>query len=110
MTGTNRTTMAEVKSVPDKKVYYELDLAQSNSSFALEHYYQKISKGSNLSNESPYNNSEESVDDHLRDKQVQDTERNNIYQNASTNISGNKFGYDTIANTVNKNQKEEATY
>lgn len=110
MTKTDRTTKAEVKSVLEKQVYSELFFSESNSSFALEHCYQKISKGSNLSNESPYNNSEESVDDHLRDKQVQDTERNNIYQNASTNISGNKFGYDTIANTVNKNQKEEATY
>lgn len=49
-----KMTKSEVKSVPQKQVYPELDFAQSTSSFTLEHCYQKISKGSNSLNESPY--------------------------------------------------------
>lgn len=105
MTKTDRTTKSEVKSVHQKQVYFELDFAQNNSSFTLEHCYQKISKESNSLNESPYSNSEESVHDHLKVKQAQEKEWNNIYQNTSTDITGDMFGYDTIANTVNKNQK-----
>lgn len=105
MTKTNTTTKAEVKSITEKQVYSELDFAQSNPSFTLEHCYQKISKGSNLLNESPYSNPEESVDDHLKVKRAQEKEGNNIYQNASTDMTGDIFGYDTIADTVNKNQK-----
>lgn len=105
MTKTNTTTKAEVKSITEKQVYSELDFAQSNPSFALEHCYQMISKGSNLLNESPYSNSEEIVDDHLKVKLAQEKEGNNIYQNASTDMTGDMFGYDTIANTVNKNQE-----
>lgn len=107
MTKTDRTTKSEVKSVPQIQVYSELDFAQSNSSFTLEHCYQKISKGSNSLNESPYSNSEESVNDHLKVKQAQEKEGNNTYQNASTVMTGDTsmFGYDTIANTVNRNQE-----
>lgn len=115
MTKTDGTTKAEVLSVPQKQVYSELDFAQSNSSFTLEHCYQKISNGRGSLNESPYNNLEESVNDHnnleqsvndhLKVKQEQEKEGNNIYQNASTDMTGDMFGYDTIANTVNKNQE-----
>lgn len=104
MTKTDRTTKSEVKSVPQKQVYSDLDFAQSNSYSTLEHCYQKISKGGK-SNESPYSNSEESVSDHLKVKQAQEKEGNNIYQNASTDMTGDMFGYDTIANTVNKNHE-----
>lgn len=45
MANTNRATKAEVKFKHLKKVYSELDYAESNSSFALQHCYQKISKG-----------------------------------------------------------------
>lgn len=105
ITKTDGTTKAEVISVPQKQVYSELDFAQSNSSFTLEHCYQKISKGSNSLNEGLYSNSEESVNDHLKVKQAQEKAGNNIYQNATTNMTGDMFGYDTIANTVNKNQE-----
>lgn len=105
MTKTDRTTNAEVKSVPEKQVYADLNFSESNPSFALEHCYQKISKGSNSLNESPYNNTEKVVDDHLKYKQ---TKGNTIYQNASTDITGDTSGYDTI--TYNKHQEEEATY
>lgn len=105
MTKTNRTTKAEVKSITEKQIYSELNFAQINPSFTLEHCYQKISKGSNLLNESPCSNSEEIVDDHLKVKHAQEKEGNNIYQNASTDMTRDMFGYDTIANTVNKTQK-----
>lgn len=105
MTKTDRTTKSDVKSVPQIQVYSELDFAQSNSSFTLEHCYQKISKGSNSLNESPYSNSKESVNYHLKVKQAQEKEGNNTYQNASTDMTGDMFGYDTIANTVNRNQE-----
>lgn len=105
MTKTDRTTKSEVKSVPQKQVYSELDFAQSNSSFTSEHCYQMISKGNNSLIESPYSNSEESVNDHLKVKQAQEKEGNNIYQNATTDMTRDMFGYDTIANTVNKNQE-----
>lgn len=82
MTKTNRTTKANVKSVPETKVYTELDFAQSNPSFALEHCYQKISKRGNSLNESPYNNSERSGNGHIEDKRAQETEGNTVYQNA----------------------------
>lgn len=39
MTKTNRITKAEVKSVPEKQVYSELDFAQSNSTFALSNIH-----------------------------------------------------------------------
>lgn len=108
MTTTDRTTNAEVQSVSQKHVYSELDFSESNSSFALEHCYQKISKRSNSLNESPYNNSIESVGDHLKVKQAQERVCDNIYQNASTDITGDMSGYDTI--TYNKHQEEDASY
>lgn len=107
MTNTERTTKTEVKSVSEKQVYSELDFAQSNSSFALDHCYQKISNGSHPLIESPYNN-QEGVNDYLRDKQADKTEGNTIYQNASTDITGDTSGYDTIA--YNKHQEEETIY
>lgn len=110
MTKTNITTKAEVKSVPEKQVYSELDFAQSNSTFALEHCYQEISKGINSFRESPYSNSEVGVDNHLKDKQAHETEGNTIYKNASTDLTRDMSGYCTIGNTVNKNQEKEATY
>lgn len=110
MTKTNRITKAEVKSVPEKQVYSELDFAQSNSTFAVDHCYQDISKEINSFRESPYSNSEVGVDNYLKDKKAQETEGNTIYQNASTDLTRDISGYDTIGNTVNKNQEEEATY
>lgn len=107
MTKGDKTTKTEVKSVSKNQVYSELDFAQSNSSFALDHCYQKISKGSYPLIESPYNN-QEGVNDFLRDKQTGKTEGNAIYQNASTDKTGDTSGYDTIA--YNKHQEEEATY
>lgn len=61
-------------------------------------------------NENTYNNSEESVNDHLKDKQSREREDTNIYGNVSTDITGNMSGYDTQANGNYKNQEEEATY
>lgn len=104
MTKTDRTTKADVKFVSKKKVYSELDFSEGNPSFALEHCYQKISKGSNSLHES-HCSKQDGVNDHQRDRQ---TEWNIIYQNASTNITGDTSGYDTIVYI--KNQEEEATY
>lgn len=104
MTKTDRTTKADVKFVSKKKVYSELDFSESNPSFALEHCYQKISKGSNSINDSPFSK-QDGVNDHQRDRQA---EGNIIYQNASINITGDASGYDTIA--YNKNQEEDAIY
>lgn len=81
MTKTGGTTRADLKAVPQKLVYYELDFAQSNSSFFLEHCYQKILKGNNSLSESPYCNSEDGVKT-LREKQARQKEGNYIYQNA----------------------------
>lgn len=107
MTKTDRTTKTEVESVYKKQVYSELDFAQSNSSFALEHCYQIISNGSYPLNESPYNN-QESVNDSLRNKQSGKTEEDTNYQNSSIDKTGDTSGYDTI--TYNKHWEEEATY
>lgn len=107
MTKTERTTKTEVKSVSGKQVYSELDFAQSNSSFALDHCYQKISKGSYPLIDSPYNN-QEGVNDYLRDKDAGKTKGNTIYQNPSIDITGDTSGYDTIA--YNKHQEEEVAY
>lgn len=81
MTKTGGTTRANLISVPEKLVYYELDFAQSSSSFSLEHCYQKTFKGNNSLSESPYCNSEEGVNT-LREKQARQKEENYIYQNA----------------------------
>lgn len=81
MTKSDKNTNAEVKCVPQKQVYSELDFAQSNSSFSLEHCNQKILKGNNSLSESPYCNSEEAVNT-LREKQARQKEGNYIYQNA----------------------------
>lgn len=70
MTNTDKTTKAEIKFVPQKQVYSQLNFAQSNSSFALEQCYLKISKRSNSLSERPYNKTREGVNDYLRDKQV----------------------------------------
>lgn len=94
MTKTDRTTNAEVRFVPEKSAYSELEFSKNNSSFAMEHCYQKILKGSNSLNENTYNNSETSVNDHLKDKHSGEREDNNIYGNVSTDITGNISGYD----------------
>lgn len=70
MTNTDKTTNAEIKLVPQKQVYSQMNFAQSNSSFALEQCYLKISKRSNSLSESPYNKTREGVNDYLRNKQV----------------------------------------
>lgn len=101
---TDRAKKADVKFVSKKKVYSELDFSESNPSFALDHCYQKISKGSNSLNYSPCSK-HDGVNDYQRDRQ---TEGNNIYQNASTNITGDTSGYVTIA--CNKKEEEEAVY
>lgn len=110
MTKSDRTTNEELKSVSKETFYSELDFSQSNSSVALEHCYQKISKGSNSLNESPYYNLEEGVNDHLRANQAQETGGNIIYHNASTDITENISGYETITNANNKNKEGEPTY
>lgn len=43
-------------------------------------------------------------------KQVQESRGDNIYQNASTDLTGEMYGCDTTANANNINQEEEATY
>uniref|UniRef100_K1Q0K7 Uncharacterized protein n=1 Tax=Magallana gigas TaxID=29159 RepID=K1Q0K7_MAGGI len=48
---------------------------------------------------------QDGVNDYQRDRQ---TEGNNIYQDASTNITGDTSGYVTIA--CNKKEEEEAVY
>lgn len=78
MTKTDKTINAEIKFVPQKQVYSKLDFAQSNSSFALQHCYLKISKKSNSLSESPYNKTREGVNDYLRNKQAGNTEGNTI--------------------------------
>lgn len=81
MAKTAKTTKADVKSVPEIQLYSELKFSECSSSFALEHCYQEISKGVNSLNESHYNNTEKVVDDHLKNKQAQETKGKNIYQN-----------------------------
>lgn len=107
MTKTDRTKKADVKFASKKKVYSELNFSESNPSFALEHCYQNISKGSNSLNEIPCRK-QDCVNDYQRDRQEGKTEGNIIYQNSSTNITGDTSGYDTIA--YNQSQEEEATY
>lgn len=55
------------------------NIAQSNSSFALKHCYQKISMGNVPLNESLHLK-QEGVNDYLRDKQAGKTEGITIYQ------------------------------
>lgn len=87
MAKTDGTPKVEIDSLHKKNVYSELDFDLSNPSFAIEHCYQQISNLSNPSNERSYNNSEQAVDDHLRDKQAKRAEVDIIYQNASTGIN-----------------------
>lgn len=110
MTKTGKTTNPDVKCVPQKQDYSELDFAQGNSPIALEHCYQTILKGSYSLNENHYNNSEEGINDHQTNKQAAESKGNNIYQNASTDLTGNMSEYDIIANADNKNQDRRATY
>lgn len=58
-------------------------------------------------NESPYIK-QGGVNDYLRDKQASKTEENSLFQNPSTDKTGDTSGYDTI--TDNKHQEEEASY
>lgn len=99
----------EVESEPRKNVDSDVDYVQSNTYFELEHCPQGIPKGNDSSNESPYNNTEEGVYDHLRDKKSRKTEVEDTYQHA-TGTTGDMSEYDTMANAVNKKQDEEASY
>lgn len=110
MTKTGKTTNADVKCVHQKQDYSELDFAQGNSSFALEHCYQTILKGSYSLNENHYNNLEEGINDNQKNKQAAEREGNNIYQNASTDLTRNMSEYAIIVNADNKNQDKRATY
>lgn len=102
---TDDATKVTVEYLPNKQVYSELDFSESNLSVSLEHCYQTISNGSNSLNKSPYYNSEEGVNGHLKDERANESRGNKVYQNAWTDLPG-----DIIANTVNKNQEEEAIF
>ncbi|XP_065944798.1 uncharacterized protein [Magallana gigas] len=106
MTKADRTTKAQIESGPRKNIGSNVDCVQNNSYFVLEQCPQYISKGSYSPNESPYNNSEEGVYDHLRDKISRKPEVEDTYQHASTGVSGDMSEYDTMANAVNKKQEE----
>lgn len=102
---TDDATKVTVEYLPNKQVYSELDFSESYLSVSLENCYQTISNGSNSLNKSPYYNSEEGVNGHLKDEQANESRGNKVYQNAWTDLPR-----DIIANTVNKNQEEEAIF
>lgn len=110
MTKADRTTNTEVESGPRKNIDSNVDSVQNNSYFVLEQRPQYLSKGSDSTNESPYNNSEEGVYDHLRDKKSRKPEVEDAYQHASAGVSTDMFEYDTMANTANKKQEECDSY
>ena len=111
MTKADRTTNTEVESGPRKNIDSNVDSVQNNSYFVLEQCPQNMSKGSDSTNESPYNNSEEGVYDHLRDKKSREPEVEDTYQHASAAINRDMSEYDTMANVVNKKQEEkDASY
>lgn len=103
-------TKAQIESGPRKNIGSNVDCVQNNSYFVLEQCPQNMSKGSDSTNESPYNNSEEGVYDHLRDKKSREPEVEDTYQHASAGINRNMSEYDTMANVVNKKQEEDASY
>uniref|UniRef100_K1RB54 Uncharacterized protein n=1 Tax=Magallana gigas TaxID=29159 RepID=K1RB54_MAGGI len=106
MTKADGTTKAQIETGPRKNIGSNVDCVPNNSYFVLEECPQYISKGSVSSNESPYNNSEEGVYDHLRDKISRKPEVEDTYQHASTGVSGDMSEYDTMANAFNKKQEE----
>lgn len=110
MTNANETTKAQIKSGPRQNIGLNVDCVQNNSYFVLEQCPQYISKGSVSSNESPYNNSEEGVYDHLRDKISRKPEVEDTYQHASAGVNRDLSEYDTMANVVNKKQEKNASY
>lgn len=110
MTKADRTTNTGVQSGPRKNIDSNVDCVQNNSYFVLEQCPQYISKGSVSSNESPYNNSEEGVYDHLREKISRKPEVEDTYQHASAGINRDMSEYDTMANAFNKKQEEDASY
>nr|XP_034321979.1 uncharacterized protein LOC109619625 isoform X2 [Crassostrea gigas] len=105
-TKADRITKAKVESRHEKNIGSSVDSVQNSSYFVLEQCPQYISKGSYSSNESPYNNSEEGVYDHLRDKISRKPEVEDTYQHASAGVSSNMSEYDTMANAFNKKQEE----
>lgn len=106
----DRTTKAQEESGTGKNVDSDVDCAQNNSYFVLEQCPQYISKGSDSTNEIPYNSSEEGVYDHLRDKKSRKPEVEDTYQHASAGVSTDMSEYDTMANTANKKQEECDSY
>lgn len=58
ITKADKTTKAQVKCGPRKNVVSNVDCIQNNSYFVLKQCPQYISKGSDSSNENPYNNSD----------------------------------------------------
>lgn len=110
MTQADMTSKAHMESSPNENTDYNVDSVQNNSYFVLEQCPQYISKGSYSPNESPYNNSEEGVYDHLRDKKSRKQEVEDTYQHASAGVNRDMSEYDTMANAVNKKQEEEASY
>lgn len=105
MAKTDRSTKAEVESVPKSVVDSKLDPVQNPSYFELEQCSQKIHTVNDSPNENPYNNSEDGDYDHLRDKQSRKPEVEDTYQHTT-----DMFEYDTMANTDNKKQEEGASY
>nr|XP_034321994.1 uncharacterized protein LOC105348832 [Crassostrea gigas] len=110
MTKTDRTTRAEVESIPKTNVDSKPNPVQNQSYFVLEQCSQKIQTVSCSPSESPYNKSEDGVYDHLRDKKSRKPEVEDTYQHASAGINRNMSEYDTMANTDNKKQEEDASY
>lgn len=110
MTKTDRTTRAEVESIPKTNVDSKPNQVQNQSYFVLEQCSQKIQTVSCSPSESPYSKSEDGVYDHLRDKKSRKPEVEDTYQHASAGVSRDMSEYDTMANTDNKKQGEETSY
>lgn len=110
MTKADGTTKAQIESGPRQNIGSNVDCVQNNSYFVLEQCPQYISKGSVSSNESPYNNSEEGVYDHLRDKKSRKPEVEDTYQHASASVNRDRSEYDTMANALYKKQEEDDSY
>lgn len=110
MTKTDRTTKAEVESIPKTNVDSKPNPVQNQPYFVLEQCSQKIQTVSCSSSESPYSKSEDGVYDHLRDKKSRKPEVEDTYQHATASVSRDTSEYDTMANTVNKKQEECDSY
>lgn len=107
MSKKERTVKAVVGSRPKTNID---SIVQNSSYFVLEQCSQKIQTVSCSPSESPYNNSEEGVYDHLRDKTSRKPEVEDTYQHATAGVSRDMSEYDTMANAVNKKQEEDASY